>query len=97
MRGIGAGICYYFSEGKKITEITISQDQAFLDFSEEVKYGQEISYDDLLSKLIDKNKLHANTNITLLINETQLNQKETFKFEHLGTYTVNVKINILIH
>ena len=88
----GLGTYYYFNENKKITEISTMQEQAFLEFSDEVKYGQEISYNDLLPKLVDTNKLQENTNIILEINSKEIKQDETFKFEELGTYNVKVKL-----
>ena len=90
---IGAGAYYYYTmEQNKISEINISQKEALKDFSEEVKYGQEISYDELLDKLVDTSKLQENASINIKINDKELSKEETFKFEQLGTYTVNVKI-----
>ena len=90
---IGAGAYYYYTmEQNKISEINLSQKEALKDFSEEVKYGQEISYDELLDKLVDTSKLQENTSISIKINDKELSKEETFKFEQLGTYTVNVKI-----
>lgn len=104
----GAGTYYYLKEGKKIEELSTAQEAAFLDFSqtssgengeeinegnsEEIKYGQEVSYNDLLSKLVDTSKLQENTNITLSVNDKQINPEETYKFEQLGTYTLKVKL-----
>lgn len=88
----GTGIYYYINESKKIEEISKTQEQAFLDFAEEIKYGQEISYNDLLLKLIDKSKLQESTNITLEINDRQINPEETFKFEEIGTYNIKIKL-----
>ena len=87
----GLGGYYYFTENKKILEIHNTQKSSLKEFSEEVKYGQEISYDDLLIKLIDKEKIQENTNIIIQINDKELLNGETFKFEQLGTYTVKVK------
>ncbi len=89
---VGAGTYYYITEENKIEEISLSQEQLFLEFSEEIKYGQEISYNDLLSKLVDISKLEDNVNIILTINDTELSKEDTYKFEQLGTYNIRVKL-----
>ncbi len=89
---VGAGTYYYITEENKIEEISLAQEQLFLEFSEEIKYGQEISYNDLLSKLVDVSKLEDNVNTILTINDTELSKEDTYKFEQLGTYNVRVKL-----
>lgn len=83
---------YYIKESSKISKISRSQEETLKNFSEEIKYGQEFSYDNLVDNLIDTYKLHENTNITILINDEILSNKDTFKFEELGTYTIKVKL-----
>lgn len=83
---------YYVKENNKISEISKSQEETLKNFSEEIKYGQEFSYDNLIDNLIDTNKLKKNTNITILINDEKLSNKDTFKFEKIGTYTIKVKL-----
>ena len=71
---------YYIKESSKISKISRSQEETLKNFSEEIKYGQEFSYDNLVDNLIDTYKLHENTNITILINDEILSNKDTFKF-----------------
>ena len=92
-----AGVCggtYYFlkTEENKVAEVTKQQEEAFLEFSEEIKYGTEITYEDLLAKLIDVSKLQENTKITVEINENELKEREKFTFNALGIYKIKAKL-----
>ena len=89
----GIGAYYYTTENKKISEISKIQENSLQDFSEEIKYGQEISYEDLVGKLVNTSELPENTNITIQINDRELLTEEKFKFDKLGTYTIKVKLD----
>ena len=89
----GIGAYYYTTENKKISEISKIQENSLQDFSEEIKYGQEISYEDIIGKLVNINELSENTNITIQINDRELSTEEKFKFDKLGTYTIKVKLD----
>lgn len=89
----GIGAYYYTTENKKISEISKIQENSLQDFSEEIKYGQEISYEDLIGKLVNISELSENTNITIQINDRELSTEEKFKFDKLGTYTIKVKLD----
>ena len=89
----GIGVYYYTTENKKISEISKIQEDSLQDFSEEIKYGQEISYENLVDKLVNTSELPENTNITIQINDRELSTEEKFKFDKLGTYTIKVKLD----
>ena len=89
----GIGAYYYTTENKKISETSKIQENSLQDFSEEIKYGQEISYEDLIGKLVNISELSENTNITIQINDRELSTEEKFKFDKLGTYTIKVKLD----
>ena len=89
----GIGAYYYTTENKKISEISKIQENSLQDFSEEIKYGQEISYEDLIGKLVNISELSENTNTTIQINDRELSTEEKFKFDKLGTYTIKVKLD----
>lgn len=89
---VGIGAHYYAKENNKISEIIKMQEKALKNYKEEVKYGQDFSYDTLIDNLVDTSKLPKNTNITIQIDNKKISKGETVKFEKIKTYIVKVNL-----
>ncbi len=61
---------------------------AYLSIEGEVQYGQEISLNDL----IEPNKLPDNIKLTIFINNQELTNDSTYKFNKLGVYEMYVLV-----
>lgn len=90
---VAFGIYYFLREQEnKISDINSKQERCLLELTDNINYGQEIVYEDLVSKLIDMNNLQQNTKISIEINDNPLNNEEKYTFNELGTYTIKVRL-----
>ncbi len=87
------GIFYFLKEQENIiSDINSRQEQCLLELTDNINYGQEIAYEDLISKLINVDNLQENTKISIEINGTELNNEEKYTFNELGTYTIKARL-----
>lgn len=94
---IGASYYYYTylvkQEEKNIENISNKNKETLLEFNETIEYGSTITYNELLNKLLNLDKIEENTNIKILINEQEMLQDSTYKFEMIGNYNVKVLLS----
>ncbi len=92
----GAGYYYYTylvkQQDEKIQDIYNKNNQALHEFSETIEYGTQISYEELLNKVVDINLLQENTNIKLYINDQEIQTETNYKFETVGNYSIKVEL-----
>ncbi len=90
------GIFYLFKRiDDSVLGITNRHNEALLEFTEDIKYGTELSYEDLVSKLVNKDNIEENTQIHIFVNDTELNNGDNYKFDQIGTYTISAKLEYL--
>lgn len=93
----GAGYFYYNylteQENEKIVELSEKYDKALLDYSETLEYGSEISYNDLLNKVLNTDELNEDIDIKIFINDEEILKDSTYKFESVGEYNIKVSLS----
>ncbi len=73
-------------------EIKQSQEKALLTFKENFNVGKEMSYNELITKLVNTNEIKENTKITLKINDKEIKEGEKYVFNEIGKYKIDVKL-----
>lgn len=91
--GIGLYLYLTKQEENTVNEIYNKHTEALLAYSETLEYGSELSYNDLLNKLISMDKIHENTDIKIFINNQEFIKDTTYKFETVGTYKIKVNLS----
>ena len=77
---------------KEENEIKQSQEKALIEFEENFTIGKEMSYNELISKLVNTNQIKENTKITLKVNDKEITEDEKYVFNEIGKYKVDVKL-----
>ncbi len=76
----------------EIKEIAKQNDMALIDYEEEVENNTTWTYEELESKLIDKNKLINGTKITIVINDEIFNEGDSYTFV-IGETKIDIYLN----
>ena len=74
----------------RVQELSMKNNDAMLNMIEKVEYGTEMNYEELLAKLIDKDKLLEGSQIRLYMNDKELTHEDKFTFNEVGTYKAKV-------
>lgn len=94
---LGAGFFYYqHNENeieKRIQEIYSMNEESLIEFNDKIEYGYEISYNELVNKLIDVDKLQENTKIKILINDQEILSDGTYKFNTVENLKIRVELS----
>lgn len=94
---LGAGFFYYqHNENeieKRIQEIYSMNEESLIEFNDKIEYGYEISYNELVNKLIDVDKLQENTKIKILINDQEIPSDGTYKFNTVENLKIRVELS----
>lgn len=94
-----SGVSYYYytylvsKEEKNIEEIANKNREALLEFNEVLEYGSELSYEELLNKLLNLDNIKEDTDIKILINGQEIIKDSVYKFETIGNYSVKVLLS----
>ncbi len=78
-----------------VLAINKKYNEALLEFTDNINYGAELSYEDLFSKLVNKDNIKENTTIHIFVNDTELHDGDTYKFDQIGTYTISAKLEYM--
>ena len=69
---LGILIIYCNIQNTKLKELDKIQKESLLDMNDKIEYGQEVTYEDILTKIVNTEKLPKNTKIEILINDKPL-------------------------
>ena len=84
----GGGYWYYKQEAEKVEE---QNQKALKETSETIEYGESISYENILEKLVAPTELAKETTYVIKINGQVLNPAESYKAESVGNLQVIVE------
>lgn len=95
---ISGGAYFYYRYNlneidKEIEEISSKNNEALIELNEKAEYGYEVSYDELLNELVNLENLQENTDIKIFINDEEIVQDETYKFDTVGTFKIRVSLS----
>ena len=95
---ISGGAYFYYRYNaneieKNIEEISLKNNESLLELNEKAEYGYEVSYDELLNKLVDLENLQENTDIKVFINDEEILQDGTYRFDTVGTAKIRVLLS----
>lgn len=89
-------VCYGYyinlnnNEERNIEDIFNKNNEAFLEFNETIEYGRELSYEELVNKLINIDNLKENTTIKIWLNDQEMIENTIYKFDTIGDQNVKI-------
>lgn len=78
-------------ENEKL-DIQQSQEKALIEIKEDFMVGKEMSYNELVAKLVDVSEMKENTQITVKINDASISEGEKYVFDEVGQYKIDVRL-----
>lgn len=91
-----SGIFWYNNNKKKQEneklDIQQSQEKALIEIKEDFMVGKEMSYNELVAKLVDVSEMKEDTKITVKINDASISEGEKYVFDEVGQYKIDVKL-----
>lgn len=84
---------YGLNEEENMNAIRKQNQEAFMRFDEPFEYGDTITCQDLLNKLLDTSKLADGTIVTMSIEGKALSTKDSYTFDAVGTIPVQITLS----
>ena len=73
-------------------KIQQEQEKSLLEFKESFMVGKEMTYNELVSNLVDTSSVKENTKITIKINDKDIKENEKYVFNGAGKYKIDVRL-----
>lgn len=76
----------------EISNIEKQNESSLKEYNTEVEYLNSLTYDDLISNLIDQDKILKETNITIYIDDKEFTKEDTLVFDKVGDILVKIEL-----